>query len=368
MSRLALIAALVLVVLTPSASAQPALRRVTSIDALRQFPAYFHLQNVLLQGEFVQTGRRILLRGGDRDIQVLLNEERTTTGLAEVRGTLFDVGRLEPGDPRLARYDGSREADQWPRPGEELVLNVTGITPVQPTATPSVRTLALQPWRFERQQVTIVGQFRGRNLFGDVPSAPGISRYDFVLRSADAAIWVTGLRPRGPDFDLSVDARVDTGHWLQVTGNVFRRGGLVGVEASAVSAATAPEAPPPNDEPVSAAPPPEPVEVVFSTPGEREIDVPPASSVRVQFSQGLVPGTLAGQIRVSYVGGTAGGDPQTTLPQFESTYDAGPRAIEIKFTGPLERFRTVKVEFLDGIKALGGGSLTPWTLTFSVGG
>ena len=366
MSRLAFVAGLVLVLLAPGATAQPALRRVTSVDALRQFPAYFHLQNVLLHGEFVQTGRRIMLRGGERDIEVLLNEERTTTGLVEVRGTLLDVGRLEPGDPRLARYDGSREADRWPRPGEELVLSVTGITQAQLATTPSVRALALQPWHFNGRQVTVVGQFRGRNLFGDVPSAPGVSRYDFVLRSADAGIWVTGLRPRGPDFDLSVDARVDTSRWLQVTGTVRQQRGLVVVEGNTVSAVTAPEAAPANDEPVSAAAPPAPVDVVFSTPVEGEIDVRPTRSVRIQFSQALNPSTLTGQVRVSYLGGPD--NAQAPIPQFESAYDAGNRAIEITFTGPLEPFRTVKVELLEGITALGGGSLNPWSLTFSVGG
>src|SRR6202795_2645706 len=44
------------------------------------------------------------------------------------------------------------------------------------------------------------------------------SRYDFVVRSTDAAIWVSGARPKGKGFDLSVDARIDTGRWLEVTG------------------------------------------------------------------------------------------------------------------------------------------------------
>ena len=151
---------------------------------------------MLLHGEFVESGARIVLRGGERDITVLLNSARTASGAVEVRGQLLDVGRLEPGDPRLAAYDGARDSERWPRPGEDLVLIATGITEAQLFTTPSVRGLALQPWRFEGQEVTVVGQFRGRNLFGDLPSAPGKSRYDFVLRSADAAVWVTDLRPR----------------------------------------------------------------------------------------------------------------------------------------------------------------------------
>jgi hypothetical protein len=40
----------------------------------------------------------------------------------------------------------------------------------------------------------------------------------------------------------------------------------------------------------------------------------------------------------------------------------------LKMMQPFEAFRTVKVEILDGIKAFDGGPVTPWTVTFSVGG
>ena len=47
--------------------------------------------------------------------------------------------------------------------------------------------------------------------------------------------------------------------------------------------------------------------------------------------------------------------------------ERGTRGIELKFSKPLERFQTVKVEFLEGIVALGGDALRPWTLTFTTG-
>lgn len=364
MSRPALAAILFLI--AADGGAQTAVRRLTTIDALRQYPGYFHLQNVLLHGEFVENGSRVMLRAADRDIRAQLNQEKTTTGLVEVRGQFLDVGRLEPGDPRVTGEDGAREADRWPKPGEELLLSITGVTSTPLATSPSVRGLALQPSRFEGQTVTLVGQFRGRNLFGDLPNAPGKSRYDFVLRSADAAIWVTLLRPRGRGFDLNVDARVDTGRWLQVTGTVARERGLVMLEGTTIATATAPEAPQANDEPAAPPVPREPAEVIFSSPGDAEVDVPLTSSVRVQFSRGLNPATLIDRIRVSYVGGPTADNPAPL--EFKHTYDAGPRAIEIKFTRPLDRFRTIRVELLDGITAFDGAPLKPWTLTFSVGG
>ena len=39
---------------SPAPKATP--RRLTTVDALRQFPGYFHLQNVLVRGEFAETG------------------------------------------------------------------------------------------------------------------------------------------------------------------------------------------------------------------------------------------------------------------------------------------------------------------------
>jgi hypothetical protein len=297
-----------------------------------------------------------------------------SSGPVEIRATMIDVGRLEPGDPRVSPFVGGRgalaggekalDAERWPRPGEELVLQVTTVTSAQPATTATIRALALEPWRFEGQRVTLVGQFRGRNLLGDLPASPAKGRYDFVLRSADGAVWVTGLRPRARNFELSVDARVDTGRWVQVTGAVARERGLVTIVGTTFAQAAAPELPPAVEEPSAPAIPLLPVEVVFSSPTSDEIDVPPTTRVRVQFSRGLNPATLAGQIRVSYLGAAPGSPPL----EFAPAYDAASRAVEIKFAQPLEPLRTIRVEFLDGVKGFDGAPLTPWTLTFSVGG
>lgn len=362
-----LAAVLLVLVAAGDATPQTPARRLTTVAALREYPSYFHLQNVLLHGEFAENGATVVLRAGERDVPVMLNGTRTTAGLVEVRGQLIDVGRLEPGDPRVATYEGARDVERWPRPGEELVLSVTTITEAQAVTAPSVRALALQPWRFDGQKVTIVGQFRGRNLFGDLPSAPAKSRYDFVLRSADAAIWVTELRPRGRGFDLSVDARVDTGRWLQVSGTVSLERGLVTVAGTTVAATEAPEAAPVEDEAPPPAPPVEPGEVVFSSPTEGEVDVRMAGPVRVQFSRGLDPASLTDRIRIGYLGAPAAGDPVPS-PEFTVAYDAATRAIEIRFSRPLDPFRTVRIELLEGIRTFDGAPVRPWTLTFSVGG
>jgi hypothetical protein len=226
-----------------------------------------------------------------------------------------------------------------------------------------VRAIALEPWKFDTQKVTVVGNFRGRNLFGDLPGAPGKSRYDFVLRGVEGAIWVTNLRPRGSGFELDVNRRIDTDRWIEVTGTIVRDRGLVSIDATALKMAKAPQE---TEAPVESAAPPvqlDPVQVVFSSPTDGETDVTATGAIRIQFSRGLNEPSLAGNLRVSYVGAPA----DSSLP-FQTTYDGANRALVLKMTQPFEAFRTVKVELREGIKAFDGAPVTPWSLTFSVGG
>jgi hypothetical protein len=348
-----------------SQPASAATRRLATVEALRQFPGFFHLQNVVLRGELVEDGRRISLRGGERQIPVEMAEGVTTsTGAVEIRGQMIDVGRLEPNDPRVTRVAEGTDADRWPRPGEELFVRVTAVSSAQPVIGLTVRALALEPWRWEGQKITVVGNFRGRNLFGDLPGTPGTSRYDFVIRGAEGAVWVTGQRPRGRGFDLDIDRRVDSDQWLEVSGTLVHERGLVRIDASQLVLAKAPQVIDAPEEPDVPPPPPPPLEIVFSSPTDEEVDIPANDPIRIQFSRGLDAKSLPGSIRVSYVGAPPGIAP----PAFQTNYDAANRAVTLRFEQPLERFRTVRVDVLDTLRAFDGGIMKPWTVTFSVGG
>jgi hypothetical protein len=364
-TRLALRVLLIVVGATVSAPAQTASRRLTTIDALKQYPGFFHLQNVLLRGEIEDATAKLQLKADDQTIRVVLDEGVSTKkGAVEVRGVLVDVGRLEPGDPRVGTFVEGRDADRWPRPGEELFVRVSAVVEVPPSATTaSVRAIALEPWKFDTQKVTVVGNFRGRNLFGDLPGAPGKSRYDFVLRGVEGAIWVTNLRPRGSGFELDVNRRVDSDRWVEVTGTIVRERGLVSIDATRLTLAKAPQT---TEAPAESAAPPvqlDPVQVVFSSPTDGETEVATTGAIRIQFSRGLNESSLTGRLRVSYVGA-----PADSILKFQPAYDGANRALVLKMTQPFEAFRTVKVEILDGITAFDGAPVTPWSLTFSVGG
>jgi hypothetical protein len=360
LARAIRVAVAIAVLLAPTiGSAQPPPRRLATIGSLRQFPGFFHLQNILLRGEFKEDNGKILLDSEDGNIRTILDPgARTTSGPVEVRGQLVDVGRLDPGDPRAPDAE-TRDASRWPRPGEELFVRVTSVTAAAASSAPSMRALALEPWKYVGQKITVTGNFRGRNLFGDLPGTPGKSRYDFVIRGAEGAAWVTGVQPKGRGFDLDIDRRFDSDKWLQVTGIVAYERGLVRIDATELAAAAAPQVILQADEP--AAPPPTlpPLEVVFSSPTPGEEDVEATAPVRIQFSRGLDQRSLNGAIRVSYP------DTGTKPPTFQTTYDAATRAVTLKFSAPLAP-GSVRIDVADTLKAFDGALAKPWTVTFTV--
>ena len=73
--------------------------------------------------------------------------------------------------------------------------------------------------------------------------------------------------------------------------------------------------------------------------------------------------TVKDHVRVSYLGAA----PDAASPEWQTSYDSGARALELKFSKPLGSFRTVTIELLDGIVGFDGVALIPWSLTFTVG-
>jgi hypothetical protein len=361
--------------LVPNAAAQPVGRRAVTIAALKAFPAFYNNQPIMLRAQLQQEGARATLAAGDHLIPAFVAPGVSGSGDLEVRGELWDIGRMQPDDFRLSGKDlrslvGVDAAADWPRPGEVLVVNVTSAGPAAPLTAPSLRNIALVPDRYVDQRVTIQGQFRGRNLFGDQPQSPpgGDARREFVLRSADASLWVTGKQPRGRGFTFDINSRLDTRRWLEVSGVVKEDRGLVWIVADEL-AETSPAAEK-AAEPVTSAVPTTPPEVLFSAPTNEETDVPLDTKVRLQFSRDLDPATLKGGIRVSYSStqATERGEPQAPPIDVRVAYNKGTRVMELTFEQPLERFRVVTVALSEEIKGTDGLPLKPYTVSFTLGG
>jgi hypothetical protein len=366
-------------------SAQPVTRRAANLAALLAYPGYYHGRPVVVVGKVALEQDGIKVSDDTASIRLVF-KGNAPDGIDEIRGEFWDIGRMKPDEPKLSGYDlrATFHFDPdgpWPRPGEVLAIVATAVTPAAPpapAATPPIRAVVLNPARYLEQKVTITGQYSGRNLLGDLPDAPNKSRYDFVLRSADAAIWVSNMRPKirdtnGKEFELALDSRIDSSRWLQVKGTIRQARGLLWLDAEAGSLTLAK---PPAADPVAtedetvrvpAAPPPA---VVFSAPTEDETDVSLTTSVRIQFTRDLDRTTLRGHIRARYLESqsTERGEPTTPPAEFTFQYNGANRVLELKFTKPLERFRTLKVELLEGILGTDGQPLKPWTLTFALGG
>lgn len=361
-------------------SAQPATRRTTNIAALLAYGSFYTGRPILLVGKVGVENNELRVSSDAGSIR-LVSKGNAPDGMDEIRGEYWDIGRMKPDDPRLSTYDmrTTFHVDPdgaWPKAGEVTAIIASSITPAQIPTNESIRAIVLNPDRYADQKVAISGQFSGRNLLGDLPDAPGKSRYDFVLRTADAAIWVTQMRPRlkdasGKDVELGLDARIDTGRWLEVKGTVQQGHGLQWIEAEAGSLkfGKPPTEPTHTEEEirVPAAPPPE---VVFSAPTNDESDVSTATNVRIQVSRDLDKATLKNHINVQYVSAesTLRGEPDTPKIDFTTDYNAATRVIEIKFAKPLERFRTVKIELTADVHGTDEQPLKPYTLTFVLGG
>jgi hypothetical protein len=369
--------ALALVSLTGMSDAQPAVRRATNIAALQAFPTFYHDRQIVLIGQ-VTTENDGTIRASDGLASVhVVFKGSAPDGNDEIRGEFWDLGRMKPDEPRLASIDlrstfGVDPGGAWPRPGDVTAVIATAITSASVPPSPSIRAIVLNPARYLNQKLVVSGQFSGRNLMGDLPDAPARSRWDFVIRSADAALWVSGARPKGKGFDLALDARQDTSRWLEVTGTVHEGRGLqwLDVVADGIQLGKAPAASAPAEETSPVRPPAAPApEVVFSAPTQEETDVPLHTSVRIQFSRDLKASTLKGNVLASYLESETieRGEPSTPIAELTTQYNAANRVLEVKFTKPLERFRTLRLELKDGILGTDDQPLKPWTLMFILG-
>ncbi len=350
---------------------QAGTRIATTVEALIRSAVFYHGKAVVLDHATAAEGGLTRVAHTVKPIYVFW-KERPSADSGEIRGEFWDLGRIEQGDGRFAGYDFAPVLEaatrgRWPGRDQVFVLLGATMLPASPPPAPTVRAISLTPDRYEGREVKVIGRFKGKNLYGDLPQALGKGRWDFVLQSAEGAVWVTGMRPKGKGFDLDPNARVDTGRWLEVTGVVGLVGSLVYITASALQAAN-----PPTETAVEVAVPERPPlpqpEVIFSAPVDDDHDVERNAPVRIQFSRDVNPKTIRDRVKVTYVPSpAAGAAPASTPPSFTVTYNDAAHAIEIRFAHPLDRFQQVRVEVLDGITALDGQMVKPWTLTFTTG-
>ncbi|HEY7699718.1 MAG TPA: Ig-like domain-containing protein, partial [Vicinamibacteria bacterium] len=221
-----------------------------------------------------------------------------------------------------------------------------------------LRDLVKDPAPHLGKQVVVLGKFRGSNLYGDLSIKEKRTPLDFVIKVADAAIWVTGRRPRGKGFRLDPAKRRDTGEWLRVVGEPFEETGTVYLRALKVEIAEEPSDP--DLEPVKVAreeekslgPPPE---VTFTLPIAGEKDIPLTSEFRVQFSKDMKGESFHRNVDLLYADDDGIGNP---FPNLQVSYDAPSRTLLVRPGKALEPGKEIRLILYDAISDVEGQKLS----------
>jgi hypothetical protein len=113
-----------------------------------------------------------------------------------------------------------------------------------PTGLLAIEDLVGRPASLAKETVRVKGQFRGKNLFGDLGVA-GAPADGWVIKDGESAVWVTGKRPKGSGWSLDPESKSDTTRWVEVVGKIETRDGVTCLRASQVTLSAPPK---PGDE------------------------------------------------------------------------------------------------------------------------
>ena len=260
---------------------------------------------------------------------------------------------------------GERRALAQSRPG----LRRPRRQPVEATDCQHARRSArscMTPERFDDRGVTVAGRFRGRNLFGDLPNALNRRRWDFVLQSSRRGDL--GHRTAAARAGLRARRRRADGHRTLPRGHGHRaREGEQGLDRRRIGRAW-PTAPSDTDESRRA----DPGRQGSAAGGDlhraarrrnrrRAIDDRSGSSSRATWTAGRSRDTCGS----ATCRAPSAAPRPAPIPPIDGDLQRRQPRVEIKFAQPLERFQNVKVELLEGITAMDGQPLAPWSLTFT---
>ncbi len=209
------------------------------------------------------------------------------------------------------------------------------------------------PGGHDGQTVRVVGKFRGRNLYGDLPDRSQRNSSAWVLKDDLFAVWVTGTKPKGLGFDLDPGLKLDTEKWVVVVGRPETSGAVTYLRALQVEVTSAPTSttraqPPP---PLPELPKVPPV-VVFSLPLDGEREVPTDGRFQVQFSKDMNEQSFKGRVVLRYVGRTLPGDEGFDGPKL--SYDGGRRILTVEPGDLLRPGREIELILLPGIVDIDG--------------
>ena len=291
-------------------------------------------------------------------------ESRALVGAnaSELDGTdisVTGVFRRQPANPDEPGNDGPSYAISF------WDISSTVLEETSRAAQTLTTVLASTPVPMD-QPVEVVGQFRGSNLFADLPSATRLRAgvNDWVIREGAASIWVIGTKPEGNGWSLDPWSRRDTSTWLRVAGRLEEMAGVYYLRASAVE-----PAPQPTSQTAASADAlgwePVPPEVQFTLPLDFE-EAQPDSQFVIQFTKPMDQRTFERNVMLRYVGDNVRNASGFTTVGFY--YSEEQRSLHIDPGIALQTGRTLEVFLRPGISDLNGMPLDgDNTLTWRVG-
>jgi hypothetical protein len=220
----------------------------------------------------------------------------------------------------------------------------------------SLEKLVGMPGKRDGQMIRVVGKFRGKNLYGDLPVSTQRTSADWVIKDDLYAIWVTGRKPKGTGWELDASLKRDTGKWIEVIGKPETIRGVTYIKAVRIQITTPPSAradvkppPPPPEKPKK------PPVVVFALPLDGDIEVAQDSRFVVQFSKDMDENTFDGHVVLRYTGPVLPGD--RAFVGMRLTYDRGRRALTVDPGDTLRPRRQIELILLPGISDIDGLTL-----------
>lgn len=238
---------------------------------------------------------------------------------------------------------------RWAGPPEKLGKNVKA-------NIVTLEQLVTRAGKMDGQLVRVVGKFRGRNLFADLPARSMRRVDDWVIKDSLFAVWVSNKKPKGDGFELDPSIRRDSSRWLEVIGRPSTRNGVVIIDAAQVSLTQPPTAK------ADAAPAPTPPErpktppvIVFSLPLEGESDFDFSGRIMVQFNNDMDEDSFKGRVGLRYEGPARPGDPG--FEGMRVSFNPGSKALIVDPGAPILKGRVLNLVLLTGIVDIDGQPL-----------
>ena len=265
-------------------------------------------------------------------------------------------------DPPLPTLPERQGHPDWPQVSVTIWrISDAGRDEAGPKIKPldtTLEALVSSPGKRDGQLVRVVGKFRGRNLYGDLPVKSQRSNSDWVIKDEVWAVWVTGKKPKGSGWQLDPNAKRDTGRWIEVVGRPLTRDGITYLQAREVALTTPPT---PSAGPSAAPPPPElpriPPVVVFALPLDGDTEVTTDSRFVVQFSEDMEEASFKDRVILRYAGPIRPGD--RAFVGLKLSYDGGKRALTVDPGDVLRQGRLVELLLLPGIAHIHWLTLVP---------